>query len=68
MLQEAGHIKTTVFLIFRHIQCSHLMDFEVGWVLVYSETQFQQQIILDPGYLPDFLSVSYDYDCSKSIY
>ena len=34
---------------------------EVAWVLVSSGTQVQPQIILDPDYLPDYLSVSYDY-------
>ena len=34
---------------------------EVAWVLVSSGTQVQPQIILDPNYLPDYLSVSYDY-------
>ena len=38
---------------------------EVAWVLVSSGTQVQPQIILDPDYLPDYLSVSYDYDLSK---
>ena len=38
---------------------------EVAWVLVSSGTQAQPQIILDPDYLPDYLSVSYDYDLSK---
>ena len=33
---------------------------EVAWVLVSSETQVQPQITLDPDYLPDYLSVSYD--------
>ena len=61
MLQEAGQVKNTVVLIFRHIQCLHLMYSEVAWVLVSSETQVQPQIILDPDYLPDYLSVSYDY-------
>ena len=37
------------------------MNSEVAWVLVSSETQFQLQIILDLDYLPDYLSVSYDY-------
>ena len=37
------------------------MNFEVAWVLVSSETQVQPQIELDPDYLPDYLSVSYDY-------
>ena len=34
---------------------------EVAWVLVSSGTQVQPQIIPDPDYLPDYLSVSYDY-------
>ena len=34
---------------------------EVAWALVSSGTQVQPQIIPDPGYLPDYLSVSYDY-------
>ena len=38
------------------------MDSEVAWVLVPSGTQVQPQIILDPDYLPDYLSVFYDYD------
>ena len=60
MLQEAGHIKSTVALIFCHIQCLHLMYSKVAFVLVSSEAQVQPQIILDPDYLPDYLSVSYD--------
>ena len=61
MLQEAGHIKNTVVLIFRHIQCLDLMNTEVAWVLVSSGTQIQPQILLDPDYLPDYLSISCDY-------
>ena len=34
---------------------------EVAWVLVSSGTQVQPQVILDPDYLPDCLSISYDY-------
>ena len=34
---------------------------EVAWVLVSLGTQAQPQIILDPDYIPDYLSVSYDY-------
>ena len=37
---------------------------EVAWVLVSSGTQVQPQVILDPDYLPDYLSVSYEYDIS----
>ena len=33
---------------------------EVAWV--YSGTQTQRQITFDLDYLPDYLSVSYDYD------
>ena len=57
-------VKNTVFLtilIFRHIHCLHLMYVEVAWILVSPGTQVQPQVILDPGYLPDYLSVSYDY-------
>ena len=35
---------------------------EVAWVLVSSGTQVQPEIILDPNYFPDYLSISYDYD------
>ena len=34
MLQEAGHIKNKAVLILRHIQCLHMMNSEVAWVLV----------------------------------
>ena len=49
-------------LTFEHIQCLHLMYAEVAGILVSSETQVQSQIIPDTNYLPDYLSVSYDYD------
>ena len=65
MLQEAGHIKNTVVLIFWQNQCLHLMNSEVAWVLVSSGTQVKSQIILEPDYLPDYLSVSYDYVLTK---
>ena len=61
MLQEAGHIKSRVVLIFRHVQCLHLMKSEVAWILLSSETQVPGQIIFDPDYLSDYLSVPYDY-------
>ena len=61
MLQEAGHKKNTVVLIFQHIQCLHLMNSEVAWVLVSLETQVQLQIIVNPDYFPDYLFVAYDY-------
>ena len=38
---------------------------EVAWVLVSSGTQVQPQIILDPDYLPDYLSVFYDYSYTQ---
>ena len=65
MLQEAGHIKNTVVLIFWQNQCLHLMNSEVAWVLVSWGTQVKPQIILEPDYLPDYLSVSYDYVLTK---
>ena len=39
-----------------------MMYAEVAWVPVSSGTQVQLQIILDPDYLPEYLSVSYDYE------
>ena len=38
-----------------------MFTFEVAWVLVSSATQVQPQIIFEPDYFPDYLSVSYDY-------
>ena len=67
MLQVTGHIKNTVVLIFQHIQCLHLMYSEVAWVLVSSGTQVQSHVKPDPDYLPDYLSVSYDYDVSSNV-
>ena len=40
---------------------------EVAWVLVSSGTQVQPQIMADPDYLPDYLSVSYDFGLSQNI-
>ena len=34
---------------------------DVAWVLVSLGTQVQPQIMLDPEYLPGYISVSYDY-------
>ena len=62
MLQKAGHIKNTVVLIFRRIQCLNLMISGEAWVLLSSGSQVQPQIMLDPDYPPDYLSASYDYD------
>ena len=69
--RSLSHVNNTyvvlTILIFQHIQCLHLMYAEVAWVLVFSGTQVQSQIIPDPDYLPDYLSVSYDYavtECS----
>ena len=42
MLQEAGLIKNTVLLIFRHIHYLHLMKSAVASVLVSSETKVQK--------------------------
>ena len=44
------------------------MNSEVAWVQVSSGTQVQPQIILDPDYLPDYVSVSYDYVSMLSSY
>ena len=49
-------------LTLRHIQCLHLMHASVAWVIVSLGTQVQPQVILDPDYLPVYLSVPYDYD------
>ena len=65
LLQTAGDTKDTVVLIFQHIPCLYLMYAEVAWVLVSSGSQVQSQIILDPYYLIDYLSVFYDYDLAN---
>ena len=54
------NIVVLIILTFRYIYCLHLMYAEVAWVLVSSGTQVQPQILLDPDYLPDYLSISYD--------
>ena len=63
MLQEADDIKHVVVLIVQHIEYLPLMYSEVAWALVLknSGTQAQPQVILNPDYLPDYLSVFYDY-------
>ena len=43
-------------------------DAEVAWKLVSSGNQVQPQIVVDPDYLPDYLSVSYDYDFNTNDY
>ena len=66
VLQEAGHIKNVVAIIFPQILDLHLMNSDVDWVLVSSRTQVQPQIIFDTDDFPDYLLVSYDYvsyDC-----
>ena len=63
-MQEVGYIKNTIVLIFQNIQCLHLINFEVILVLVSSRTQVQPQLIINPDYLPDDLSIS--YDCGKN--
>ena len=37
------------------------MHSEVAWVLVSLGTQVQRQIIFEPGYVPDYLPVSFDF-------
>ena len=66
MLKEAGHIKNTIVLILRYIQCL-LIYSEAAWVLVSSGTPVQPQVILHPTYLPDYLSISYDIDLTSYI-
>ena len=41
---------------------------EVAWVLVSFGAQVQPQIIMDPDYLPHYLSVSYDYNVNMQSY
>ena len=60
-LQEFDHIKNTVVLLLSHIECLHLMDCEITWVLVFSGTQIKPQIIIDTYYLLDYLFFSYYY-------
>ena len=66
-LQEANHVNNAVVLIFLYFQCLHLMYSEVAGVLVVSSgIQVESQIIFEPDYVPDFLSVFYDYDIIES--
>ena len=63
MFQEAGHSCShhSDFPAHSDIQCLHLMYAEVTWILVSSGTQVESKMLLDPDYLPDYPSVSYDY-------
>ena len=47
MLKQAGHIKNTVILMFRHVQCLHLTNSEVAWVPASNNN--------NPDYFPDYL-------------
>ena len=49
-------------MIFWYVKYLHLMYSEVAWVSVSSDTQVEPQIILEPGYRPHYISVSYDFD------
>ena len=61
MLQETGHINNTILLVFRHIQCLHLMIFWVDWEQVFSRTEVLRGNIAQSR-LPSRLSFrSYDY-------
>ena len=60
-IQEVGHIINTVVLIFQYFQFLYLIYSEVAWVPVSLGTQVQPQIILEPDYLKNFLSISCDY-------
>ena len=35
---------------------------EIAWLLVSSGTQVHPEVILDPDYLQNYLSIFYDYD------
>ena len=54
-------------LTFRHIQYLHLMYAEIAWGLVSLGVHVQPQVIVDPDYLPDYLSISYGYDLGECI-
>ena len=41
---------------------------EIAWVLVFLGTKVETQVMLDPDYLPDYLSVSYHYGFSENIW
>ena len=41
---------------------------EVAWVLASSGTQLQSQTKIDPDYLPDYPSVSCDYDVTELLW
>ena len=41
---------------------------DVAWAQVSSGIQVQLQIILDPYYLSEYLSVSYDYEKTIQLY
>ena len=43
----------------------HMMYAGVAWVPVSLGPQVQPQVILSPDYLPDYLSVSYDYGLAR---
>ena len=51
-----GWSPTEYSLMFPYIQCLQLIYSEVAWELVSSGAQVQLQIILDPDYLPHYLS------------
>ena len=61
-------MKNIVRLIFQHIQYLHLVNSEAAWVLVYLRTPVRPQLILNPDYLSDYLSVSYAIGSNKSTY
>ena len=63
VLQETDPINYTIVLVSSHIQCFFNLTFsEVALVVVSLGTQVWPQVILDLDFLPDHLSVSYDYD------
>ena len=46
-----------------------MFTFDVFWgslgISIFGKTQVRPQIILDPDYSPDYLSVSYDYELGQ---
>ena len=60
VLQEIGHVNNAILLIFWYFQCLRCITMysEVGVLLISSGTQVQPQVVLEPNFLPYYLSVS----------
>ena len=71
MLQKASHIWR--ILLFWLLWLSDTFNVynvyaEVDWTLVSLGTQVQPQVIFDSDYLPDYISISYDYTGIDKLY